>query len=603
MKRASVCLFCISALLGAPLCAGAVGKTNVDPNTLPRETKAASMESTDKRLDQKVTLVVSHKSVKTVLAILTKTTRVMFRAGYTSDDWQVRDRKMTIAVREAPLSQVMDAITRVMKFKWSKNTDVDPPTYRLYMDRRTLLGDEAEAYHAQQTYEDLCKRKREDYLKQISDLGNMSDADAEKLKDTNPYLYLLHQRGSDKLINAMFDQIPGLAASFVNQDTNLDTSASVLSDDAQQQLLHVIMEKWKINGAHGGNGGPFPADKIGPIGQAELMMEVVPRPYNSWSEEQQHWRLAGIGVYLKDGFHHVEDLRDPNSPSANAFAKDQLDALETGDRLAEVQMRNETQDDSADEQDRKVLSSIFPTEPDVVQPDEPDLHKKLKDIKPASEKLDDVLTALGEVSGFSIVSDSFASVRGSANLAGEIELRQALDAIARGYRCTWEKQGPFITFRNKNWFSLRMSQLPDERVAVWLKDINEHEFLGLDSFADIALLDPRQIDENVKPDDIFAAAKVVDWPLINMRDILRLYANLDASQKKMLLSPSGLPLRALQPHQIEAARKAFRYRGEGRADLVGISDVMGDEKSPDMVLRATFLLAGKVQSACEFQSG
>jgi hypothetical protein len=208
--------------------------------------------------------------VKTVLALLTKTTGVTFRAGYTSDDWQVRDRKMTIAVRDVPLSQVMDAITRVMKFKWSKNTDVDPPTYRLYMDRLTLLGNNTKAYRAQQIYDDLCKAKREDYPKQIRDLENMSDADIEKLKDTNPYLYLLHQRGSDKLINAMFDQIPGLAESFVNKDTNLDTSASVLSDDAQQQLLHLGQAHARAAENNGQPGLP-PAQLLG---QAQAQEEV-----------------------------------------------------------------------------------------------------------------------------------------------------------------------------------------------------------------------------------------------------------------------------------------------------------------------------------------
>jgi hypothetical protein len=126
-------------LMLVALIALADGKITVDPNG-PGSPVAESVSDTDARLAQKITYEAKRKTVQAILADLTKLTGVKLHAGYGNSDWQVRDRKMNIFAKDIPLSNLMNSIARVMKFRWSVNHEVDPCTYRLYMDRRTLAG-------------------------------------------------------------------------------------------------------------------------------------------------------------------------------------------------------------------------------------------------------------------------------------------------------------------------------------------------------------------------------------------------------------------------------------------------------------------------------
>lgn len=117
----------------------ASGKITVDPNAGINRTQAEEW-SADARLSQKVTYEARHKAVKTILADLTEMTGITFNAGYNKNDWQVRDRKMNIFAKDITIADLMSSIARVMKFKWSVNKDEAPWTYRLYMDRTTLVA-------------------------------------------------------------------------------------------------------------------------------------------------------------------------------------------------------------------------------------------------------------------------------------------------------------------------------------------------------------------------------------------------------------------------------------------------------------------------------
>jgi hypothetical protein len=140
MRRA----FLVLLLIAFSVSALAVGKVTTDPNApgAPVQ-KDTQNDGTDARLAKKLTYSTPMKTVSAILEDLTKSTGIIFRSGYNSKDWQVRDRKMTISVRDVPLSQLMNSMSRVMKFKWERSGAEGEWAYRLYMDRRTLLDAEA----------------------------------------------------------------------------------------------------------------------------------------------------------------------------------------------------------------------------------------------------------------------------------------------------------------------------------------------------------------------------------------------------------------------------------------------------------------------------
>src|SRR3989339_864533 len=148
--------------------AGAVGKITVDPNS-GSERSATQDSDNDVRLAQKVTYEARHKAVKAILADLSDMTGITLKAGYNKQDWQVRDRKMNIFAKDIPLAQLMNSIARVMKFKWGINVDADPWTYHIYMDRKTVLGADAELYRAQEAFDKEITRRRENFSKMIED--------------------------------------------------------------------------------------------------------------------------------------------------------------------------------------------------------------------------------------------------------------------------------------------------------------------------------------------------------------------------------------------------------------------------------------------------
>ena len=103
-----------AVLLTATTCQVGADKITVDPNQGAKE--EAQLPTTDARLQQKITYTARHKSLKVILADLSKTTGVTLKCGYNNNDWQVRDRKMNIFAKDQPLAALMNSIARVMKW-------------------------------------------------------------------------------------------------------------------------------------------------------------------------------------------------------------------------------------------------------------------------------------------------------------------------------------------------------------------------------------------------------------------------------------------------------------------------------------------------------
>ena len=172
--------------------------------TRPGAQVEAAAPETDTRLAQKVTYEAKRKTVVTILADLSATTGVTLRAGYNSQDWQVRDRKMNIFAKDIPLADLMNSIARVMKFKWSRSENDGVYSYRLYMDRKTLLDADAQKARMEERIQEKFSKKRQKLLDNLEKADSLSDEDLEKMKAEDPASYYTiadpHSKGLGKAL-------------------------------------------------------------------------------------------------------------------------------------------------------------------------------------------------------------------------------------------------------------------------------------------------------------------------------------------------------------------------------------------------------------------
>jgi hypothetical protein len=184
----------ILLIMFLPASVGAYGKTTVDPNASRTITSEEILENGD--ITQKVTYEAKRQTVTTILADLSKMTGVTLKAGYNNEDWQVRDRRMNIFVKNIPLSNLMNSIARVMKFTWSKKeNDAGVVSYRLYMDRDILLGADRQRYIEEERLKKLQAEGRQRLLTGLEEAAGMSEDKLEGLKTKSPYIYAMTKMG------------------------------------------------------------------------------------------------------------------------------------------------------------------------------------------------------------------------------------------------------------------------------------------------------------------------------------------------------------------------------------------------------------------------
>ena len=529
---------------------------------------ADSNEPVDARLQQKVTYQAKHTAVKAILADLSKMTGVTLKAGQSDADWQVRDRKMNVFVKDLPLLSLMNSMARVMKFVWSKNTKTDPPTYRMYMDRVQLAAAQAAKSRADREVSDRIEQSRADLIDYLVNLPDYSPEDLERLKTDNPYLYLMHKRGTDKLFQALFTELPDAVDALVGQDRGLNIPVKILSDETRGILLDAINSDVPV--IWEGDGPKQALSKDAAAKQLEngyVRLGVWPRDSVGQPAERLHW-LGRVEFYGPEGGkgRYLEHLWVPDSPCTKADCRAELGALERGVQLQESLMASLDDRMQAYRENERMVEDILDCEPPAEHPDEPWLHDRAKaEWDKHDYRLPSVLGTVAEASGFCVVSDSFAvGYRRGTLTSGEQELGGILTAIADGYGYNWERHNRILEFRKRDWFRLRSAQIPDEWMERWKANFKAKGFAVLADIAQMAALTSDQLHENIFRDPVFLTSPEFGWTIQNSRKILRFYNALTPTQRKVLPS-MGVELNALSPEQYEVALAAID--GRDSADL------------------------------------
>lgn len=520
---------------------------------------------TDARLARKVTYQAIHKPIKAVLADLTDKTGVTFRAGRSNVDWQVRDRKMNIFVKDVTLAALMNSIARVMEFKWSVSKDT-PPVYRLVVDRIQIGKMSAEQSQKADELHERVVEGRTRFADAAVKVAAMNDSQIAQLRDQNPYLYWIGKTGFAKLVTAMFKDLPEFRDTFISAERNMCPSCKGLKPETQQLFLDVMKANypyWKDAKAKIPNGAG------GDLMKCSAGVDNIPRPMTDW-ERHQDEKFGWIGYTdTQRNYYQLGDFYDPESAFAQAKAKAKIMAAEDDVPAGQANAQGKAGSDPESSADEYLL-----VDPLVDHPDEPDLTKKIKlEGKPAPEgdgfdvfrkKFAADEKAVAEASGYNVVSDSFSyfSYRFAYTglQPGDILLKDALNQLATNSFRNWERHGDIVEFRARDWFNKRASQIPDEWVDKWRAQFIKNGTFTLDEWAQIATLTLEQVGENILMDRVLSqCTSYEDWNVLSTGAFLRLYLRLDKDQRALVFSTNGLPISDLTQDQWQLYVATLKY--------------------------------------------
>lgn len=585
-------LACVLVLIAFAVPAIAVGKVTDDPNkpgaNAAAEAPAADLKS-DPKLAQKVTYKAVKKTVSAIIDDLTKSTKVTIRAGRNSSDWQVRDRKMSINAKDVPLNELMNSIARVMKFKWEIGGKPGAYSYRLFMDRKTLLDAEAQRVRQEQKIEQEKARRRQDGLMQYAKLGNLTPAEKAKLRTENPFMYFIANSGMGNSMGSFFAESPG-ALEAISSGQQFQVKGSALSPAAQTGLLTTMQQMMDMESRFSGgkSNRSLPADLASNMNTVEIrinhnmeMMQGFP---------QANMFLGEMEFRYKGG--HMElPMMDPDSAMTKLIGKALLQCEETGRSMDEV-MKDIVPEFLA--AIRAETTATVGGEALIEHADDPALSKKIK-LKDAGRSLLEVEMALAEASGYAVVSDYFGgwNMPMGETPAGEMELKEVLQKISDTFTYNWDKRGSVLEFRDRNWFKKRAAQIPEAWLEEWRQALETAGTLDIDDLAEIASLSQEQMSANFMGDGVLdhVIGTVYSW-----RELLRLYGSLNSDQRSLLYTQAGLPLRILSQDQWTQAQKLAQGRRRDSAELGRSQSLVATRKEEDKILRYEFTLLDEAKS-------
>lgn len=544
------------ALLALTFPAFAIGKVTADPNAPGAVPAEVTLSASDPRLAQKVTLCEYRKPVRWLLERLGKSTGVALQAGYNANDWQVRDRKLSIICKDTSLAEVLSSIAGVTRFKWKLSGKGAQTSYRLYMDRTTLLGAETQMLRRQALLREENARKRKEMLDRLINIDNLPQDELLKMKQTEPYLYVLTTSGVAGSMGRMFRSMPALSDAiadghYVRLDgaklpgttqkavsdflTNVDRLARELGEGyADLGAAASQPEQIELNINKTLNNSDVPGVPPVPL-LADIQVKVGGLSSNSM--------LVSIPIV------------EPDSELGNVMGQALIDAREG--RISSRDLGRQINDGVKKAQATDLQQK---GEPLAEHADDPALAKKIK-IEPEDTQLASIQTALADASGFAVVTDccDFKTdlspwFRPSPD---EDAICTIVDKLGTATHSNWDRRKGVIEFRDRHWFQKRSAQIPDAMLEKWQRAYQTTGTLEIDQLAEMSQLTQEQIDANIVRDDVLSQGGV-DSALMHYDDILSFYACLTPAQRSAVFSFDGLGLADLAKSQRQEAEDLIR---------------------------------------------
>lgn len=473
----------------------------------------------DSRLAQRIDFEARRKTVSAILSELTVKTGVRLYSGYNNNDWQVHDRKMNIFAKDITLAALMNSIARVMNFKWTKNKNADPITYRLIMDRTMLLR------------QDTAQRKKDRNLASmfngISAAAKCSPAELAQLRGQNPYLYALASTGTAAALNDLFNAFPA-AKDAITEGYQLQIGFLDTPTSKRHILLDLMRGVSGMSALQKRNTGISP-DAISADGSVGLIINLSPSQlgsiYMDYGDDSLD-RVVSDGLYLSTPTdkHIVNRWR--------TALNDYYGVADTGSTTASDRQSNDEEETLPSKSTDAVLRQDMT---------EPLLEKKAtlrinKTMRHSYLSLADYQSALAEAMGVSVVSDDFGIRGDSLGFAGgEIALEAFLKNYCWSFQYDWGLQDGIIELRDKNWFDKRSLQIPEAKLEKLRKAAIKNHKLSMDDLAGIGLVSQKQYEMNLEEDAILDCPDL-EFVLSRQFEWLEFYLLLSDDQRAALFS-------------------------------------------------------------------
>lgn len=530
----------------------------VDPNTpeaAQAREQAGDFWTADTRLAQKVTYQARRRTVLAILNDLSKSTGVTLRAGYNNLDWQVRDRNMLVSAQELSLAELMQSIARVMKFKWSRS-ESEPYTYRLYMDRRTLLQEEGQAYRAEQKFLELQKKKREDLIDTFAELAKKSGPEIEAMKEESPYSYIIARAGLAGPLSTMFREISEFKQTFMEGG-----DYQIRIKDFSPQGQKAVVDALRALHTMCANPNPLPDDldqRLDKIG-----IDLSPGVGSDSPAFMRHLVLGALEVECYDPrAGGTLAIVDPDSIFGKQTGRTMAYIMNGGDPEEAVKMFRVEKNEIEDLADQDFGEARVKHEDDPEMEREIELpanNLKEKDSNTREYKKPwDLMLALAKASGCSVVSDYLGGGGVAVDLPAKTKLIHAVQPMESD-NFNWWRHGNVLEFRDRYWYRKRSLQIPEEYVGRW-RDIYENGTIGIADVVEMStmLLSGAKYSEkyavNISGDEVLDDQSV-ERATMGLRPTGgSFYTCLDRKQRASLEAGSWLSVDELTPEQINTLK-------------------------------------------------
>lgn len=559
----------IPLLLGRAL---AAEKITVDPNT-PEARAAAQSSDSDPRLAQKISYTCKATPIREVIAELSTRSGVTLVAGNNSSDWPVRDAKVTMFMKDAPLVEIMNSIARVMKFAWSRSGDAPKWSYRLVNNNQAVQ--DLEDRMNGKSKEMIAKRRN--LIAQLEKVAVLSEPEIKALEEKNSYLYVMAKMGIAAPFTNLLRQVPGLSSAIINEET-FCVSAADLPKHVQSTLVDLVRQSYKMIG---GNPEYYNEKRLNKMLAKASEWSIR---YDNMNDPEHGENSLVMGLYglLMIESENMGDvggvpLGDPDNPFIQVMSKY---------FMLESQYGQEKGPQLSDEEQMIIARAevdAYCLEPSVKHDKDPELQTKIN-AEAYFEGCNEWAEYMSGACGFSFITDDYKVNEDKSveylqrspwvseycdeseydddseyseepvkpEEPEEVELQKYLETCTTYSPLNWQRHGSVIEIWDRNWYKSRKGEMPDGLMEKWEKQIQETGTLDINCLAEIAALTEKQLDVNIYDDELFYDNSNLLSRIDRNRDYLTVYNQLSKYQRTALFTSKGLALSDLNSRQREA---------------------------------------------------
>ena len=520
-----------------------------------QSTSDSLLKGADPRLEKTISLSADGLPVSEVVDQLSASTEIKLSAGLNDQDWAVRDRKVIVQVTDMKLTDLMRHLASTLRFRWSSGTENGKPTYRLWQDKNARH--EEESLRSDQNSEQTAQArgKRENALADMVNLGSLSRADADKLKKTDPWRYVLATEPLGRDVADLMTNFSDARGAFV-QGTEAGFSVAELPSDIQRTVRRIAESYNSLIRSIGD------ADDHSALLAKFDKLQITINRRDTKSDVLSKDMLGRITIGSGADSFDIP-LFEPSSPMGNALGK-AIISLKSGNSKDEVgaQLRGDMLITA------NKAHEYEPSTRDITS--DPELRAKLKLFgAPTTATLPVLMKTLANIPvqvgqdtvKFNVISDCFP---GGAPVidATQRTLGEQLETISKTYGSNWTKAGHVLLFRDMDWFTKRAWAVPEVWIQYWKQRAKLNNGLLIEDMVQIADLRDEQLDHTIMTDAMMI--RLGAGESARNRHILRLYAALTPAQRTQM-AQSKLDVRELNEEQWELLKAALATKGAAYA--------------------------------------